>query len=306
MVRTGVTGWMYGKYVSFTNAGTSINQPGKVSSNAGYANFRTGPSTSSSIITQLSNGASLNVISKTGSWYSVYYAPTNTYGYVSANLVSLTTSSSGSAASRSATVSSSDGFANLRKGAGTNYGVVTKLYNGTAVEIVSQSGNWSRVNVPSTNQYGYVYTKLLRTSDGDIEWVNGWNSANAYTTGKISSSDGYANFRTGAGTNYSVMAKLYNDVLVSILDTSGNWYKVQLSDAGQTGYVHKNLVKKLDAQGTRTTTGNVNLRTGPGTNYERKTVISKGTPVSILSTSGNFARVNAQGWIGYVSLNYLK
>lgn len=311
VVRTGVTGWMYGRYISFSTTATDINQPGVVASNAGYANFRTGAGTNSTIIAQLNNGSSLNVISKTGNWYYVYYAATNTYGYISANLVSLK-AASGAAATGSAEVFSNDGYANLRKGAGTNYGVVTKLYNGTAVEIVSASGNWSRVNVPSTNQYGYVYTSLLSTSDASSDtdwtngWVNSWTNADAYTTGKIASSDGYANFRTGAGTSHSVIAKLYNDVLVSILDSEGNWYKVQLSDAGQTGYVHKSLVEEVDSLGTKTATNNVNMRTGPGINYDKKTVITKGTPVSILSTSGSFAHVNAQGWIGYVSLNYLK
>lgn len=312
VVRTGVTGWMYGRYVSFNATATSINQAGVVASSAGYANFRTGAGTGSSVITQLTNGARLNVISKTGSWYYVYYSATNTYGYISANLVSLTNAASTSTTTGSAEVFSGDGYANLRKGAGTNYGIVASLTNGTAVEVVSTSGNWSRVNVPSTNQYGYIYSSLLSTAStsGDSEWSNGWinswTNADAYTTGKIVSSDGYANFRTGAGTGNTVIAKLYNDVLVSILDSEGNWYKVQLSDAGQTGYVHKSLVQEVESLGTRTTTNNVNMRTGPGINYDKKTVITKGTPVSILSTSGSFAHVNAQGWIGYVSLNYLK
>lgn len=309
VVRTGVSGWMYGEYVRFSASTSDINQPGKVSSSAGYANFRTGAGTNSAIITQLDNGAKLHVISKTGSWYYVYHAASGNYGYVSANLVSLTGADSGSSSSAdTATIQSSDGFANLRKGPSTNYGIVAPLYNGTAVEIVSASGSWSRVNVPSTNQYGYVYTKLL-SSSADSSWEDAWGddeSDEAYVTGRISSSDGYANFRTGPSTDDSVIAKLYNNVLVSILDTEGNWYKVQLSDAGRTGYVYKKLVEEVDAKDTLTATGNVNMRSGPGTEYTKKTVVAKGTPVSVLSYHGNFARVNANGWIGYVSMNYLK
>ena len=176
------------------------------------------------------------------------------------------------------------------------------------MEIVSTSGSWSRVNVPSTNQYGYVYTKLL-SSSADSSWEDAWGddeSDEAYVTGRISSSDGYANFRTGPSTDDSVIAKLFNNVLVSILNTEGNWYKVQLSDAGRTGYVYKKLVEEVDAKDTLTATGNVNMRSGPGTEYTKKTVVAKGTPVSVLSYHGNFARVNANGWIGYVSMNYLK
>ncbi len=299
VVRTGKTGWVYGRYVKFTSSGTSVNRPGTVSSNAGYANFRTGANTSSAVIARLNNGTALNVVSKTGSWYYVYCSSRDQYGYISAGLVSL----SGNAGSGNATVSSSDGFANLRKGAGTNYAVVAALNNGTAVEITGTSGNWSRVNVPSTSQYGYVYTKLLKTSGG-VSTVT--PSSGVRTTGRIQSSDGYANFRTGAGTNHSIIARLDNNVMVSILGSEGNWYKVQLTDAGRTGYVYKTLVQTVNTVATKTTTGNVNLRSGPGTQYDRKTVVAKNTRVSVLEYSGNFARVNAGGWIGYVSQNYLK
>ena len=60
------------------------------------------------------------------------------------------------------------------------------------------------------------------------------------------------------------------------------------------------------AEGATVTGSDVNMRAGPGTNYDRLTVVRAGTAVSVLEYSGNFARVNADGWIGYVSQNYLK
>ena len=311
VVRTGVSGWVYGQYITFDSSATTVDQPGTVASSDGYANFRTGPGTKHSIIAPLNNGTKLTVINKTGSWYYVYCASKASYGYISANLVKVGSSSSGSTSSGStgtavstATVSSSDGFANLRKGPGTNYGIVSALYNGTKVETVSSSGNWTRVNVPSTNQYGYVYTKLLKT--GSSASTSKPLQGSVYETGRINSSDGFANFRTGPSTSKSVIAKLYNNVYVSILSKDGNWYKVQLSDAGQTGYVYAKLVETVKHEGTMITTGNVNMRSGPGTDYAKRTVIAKNTLVTVLSTHGDFARVNANGWIGYISLSYLK
>ena len=304
VVRTGKTGWVYGRYVKFTATTTDVNRPGTVSSSDGYANFRTGAGTGYSIIAPLNNGTALNVISQTGNWYYVYCAARNQYGYVSAKLVQLGSAPADDGMSAVATVSSSDGFANLRKGPGTNYGIVAPLTNGTQVEITGTSGNWSRVNVPATSQYGYVSTKLLK----DNAFTGSATAASdaTRTTGRIQSSDGFANLRTGAGTDNSILARLDNGVLVSVLGNDGNWYRVQLTDAGRTGFVHKSLVQTVDTVATKVTTGNVNLRSGPGIEYDRRTVIAANTKVSVLEYSGNFARVNAGGWIGYVSQSYLK
>jgi uncharacterized protein YgiM (DUF1202 family) len=300
VVRTGVSGWMYGAYITFTDSVTEINHPGTVSSNAGYANFRRGPGTDTALICRLNNGTPLQVLRKTGSWYYVYHEAKNTYGYISAGLVQLgldvpewTGGIEGNAQ-----VESSDGFANLRRGPGTGYGIVVELQNGVRVEMLETSGNWTRVNVPASHHYGWVYADLLRADSDTLGLV--------YDTGSVNSADGFANLRTDPGTNYPVLAKLYNDVLVSMLETKGDWVEVQLSDAGQTGWVYAKLLQTVESRGTMVTTGNVNLRSGPGVEYAQKTKLEKGTAVSVLSTSGNFARVNAAGWIGWVSLNYLK
>ena len=70
--------------------------------------------------------------------------------------------------------------------------------------------------------------------------------------------------------------------------------------------MYAKLVETVKHEGTMVTTGNVNMRSGPGTDYAKRTVIAKNTLVTVLSTHGDFARVNPNGWIGYISLSYLK
>lgn len=54
------------------------------------------------------------------------------------------------------------------------------------------------------------------------------------------------------------------------------------------------------------TTANVNLRTGPGTGYDRVATLAPGVRVDVLSCRSNWCRVGRQGIRGWVSANYLE
>lgn len=56
---------------------------------------------------------------------------------------------------------------------------------------------------------------------------------------------------------------------------------------------------------TMRTTANLNLRTGAGTNHGIILTIPKGTDVTVTSINGEWASVNYNGNVGYVSANYL-
>ena len=51
-------------------------------------------------------------------------------------------------------------------------------------------------------------------------------------------------------------------------------------------------------------TGDVNLRTGPGTDYARITVIKKGSGLTMLSEGGSWSQVSYGGYTGYISNKY--
>lgn len=56
---------------------------------------------------------------------------------------------------------------------------------------------------------------------------------------------------------------------------------------------------------TKYTTANLNIRKGPGVNYDRLTTLSMGTKVTVYWTAGNWAYVSAADLKGYVSTEYL-
>ena len=54
------------------------------------------------------------------------------------------------------------------------------------------------------------------------------------------------------------------------------------------------------------TTGNVNLRTGPGTHYARVGTLSEGTRINVLGCQPSWCHVATQGVRGWLSANYVQ
>ena len=116
-------------------------------------------------------------------------------------------------------------------------------------------------------------------------------------------------FRTGAGTNYSSMGVLDTGVKVTYISESGNWTKVQYNS--KTGYICSDYLKKESSTSTTTNTmyvtasAGLNLRKGPSTSYAVIKTLSKGTEVTVVSSSNGWSKVNVCGVSGYVSSDYL-
>ena len=116
-------------------------------------------------------------------------------------------------------------------------------------------------------------------------------------------------FRTGAGTNYSSMGVLDTGVKVTYISKSGNWTKVQYNS--KTGYICSDYLKKESSTSTTTNTmyvtasAGLNLRKGPSISYAVIKTLSKGTEVTVVSSSNGWSKVNVGGVSGYVSSDYL-
>lgn len=121
--------------------------------------------------------------------------------------------------------------------------------------------------------------------------------------------NGSVNFRVAPNKYSTKIDKLQKGEKVEYLGQSGDWYKVKYN--GQTGYIYKtyasayssveetnNLVKIVNCS-------SLNLRSGAGTNYSVKRTLSRGTQVTVLSTSGKWSKVSVNGTTGYVYSTYL-
>ena len=208
-------------------------------------------------------------------------------------------------------------YVNFRTGPGTNYSSKDVIPSGTGITVIDTSNSeWYAVRL-SDGSTGYIYAEYISvsgsntTEDGEV---------NAKTTADV-------NFRSGPGTNYNSKAVIGSGTGIIVTDTSNSqWYAVRLTN-GSTGYIYAEYIRitgdvgtpsapaeptpapsNPEAEQTAKTTEYVNFRTGPGTNYSSKGVISLGTTVTVTDTSNSqwYAVRLANGSTGYIFAQYIK
>ena len=162
---------------------------GTVQTAQGRLNVRSGPSSGTPAITTLPKGSLVTLISRSGDWWKVEYAP-NRYGYCHADYIR-------QAAASPALVSTASGNLNVRAGAGTGYAKTGSLPKDTVVLILSQSGGWSRILYGGTKT-GYVSSAYLSQpghpaihltvpsyKQMDSRWANTYIGSSGKTIAKI-------------------------------------------------------------------------------------------------------------------------
>ena len=208
-------------------------------------------------------------------------------------------------------------YVNFRTGPGTNYSSKGVIPSGTGITVTDTSNSeWYAVRL-SDGSTGYIYAEYISvsgsntTEDGEV---------NAKTTADV-------NFRSGPGTNYNSKAVIGSGTGIIVTDTGNSqWYAVRLTN-GSAGYIYAEYIRitgnvgtpsapaeptpapsNPEAEQSAKTTEYVNFRTGPGTNYSSKGVISLGTTVTVTDTSNSqwYAVRLSNGSTGYIFAQYLK
>lgn len=129
---------------------------------------------------------------------------------------------------------------------------------------------------------------------------------------------GTINIRTGPSTGYSRITLVYTGKQVTIVGEESGWYHVQFD--GVDGYIYGQYLKEITpapqpAEPTaeqpvpETGTvvgGTINIRTGPGTNYNRITLVYTGRQVTIVGEENGWYHVQFDGVDGYIYGQYLQ
>lgn len=210
-------------------AATGSSTAGVVSVSSGRLNVRSSSSTSASVVTSLSKGSYVTLMSKSGSWWRVEYAK-GKYGYCHTDYIK-------SAASNAATVRISSGSLNIRSGAGTSYSKIGTLSKGETVLVLSTSGGWSRIlyhgtktgyvsaqylSASSISGYSAVSLKVPSYKQTDSRWAN----VKIGTSGKTIAQIGCATTAIAMMESYRTGTTIYPDAMSKKLSYSsgGNVY----------------------------------------------------------------------------------
>lgn len=128
------------------------------------------------------------------------------------------------------------------------------------------------------------------------------------------------NIRSGPGTDYGVITKVYKGDKLEVLESSNGWYKIKLSNGkigwGSGAYIStssnsggsSNNETSTPSNGTKAviTTSALNIRSGPSTSYAVTTKAYKGDSVQILESSNGWHKIKlSNGKIGWGSGSYI-
>ena len=273
-------------------------------------NLRTDASSSSQWLGTYNRGAWVTVIGSKNNFYRVTTSDGKT-GYMSKNYLSATDALSyGNVAivnNQKATA-----FLNLRSYPSYASSVLTILYNGVPLNILSASNGWYEVQMGASHgyvrsEYTYKTYQPLATTVATIQTPN--NTA--------------VNMRSGPSSGAAVTRQFAGDRYVAVLCQGSHWWYVCID--GYTGFISSDFLEEglhaardEAAQSGGTTSGyavvnnpvstqKLNLRELPNTAASIVTQLSNGVQVRVLQQGVEWCRVYSPSIAatGYVMTRYL-
>lgn len=140
--------------LSLTSFAADEIYAGRVQTQSGNLNVRSGASSTAYVITSIKNSSWVTLTGKSGKWWRVEYAD-GKYGWCHSDYIKVYGDS------YPVTVNISSGHLNVRKGAGTDYQVKAKLYKGDEAVIIKKGSEFSRI-LYDGNKTGYAATAYLK------------------------------------------------------------------------------------------------------------------------------------------------
>ncbi len=270
-------------------------------------NMRSGPGTEYARVGRVSSGGWVEILARyNSSWYHCRAVDSGLTGYMSASYLK---TASGASGGGSATVNNpgGSGFLNLRQYPSYDAPVLAIFYNGTAVNVISQSDGWCYVTVGGLT--GYFRAEFLSFPGG-----GSIGQATVY-----SSNGGRVNLRTGPSFAYNAAWQVPSGSTVTVLVKGTRFW--QVSYGGNVGFMDASFLRTggvpapQPPPGSTTGTGNAVVRSGASLNLrEQPSLTSRvlgqyrgGTAVQVRmqGTQWCLVTVPATGARGYMMTRYL-
>jgi len=300
----GKTGYVSSSTITFTAPAPvvaptpAIIYKNQVGYTTAVTNIRTGAHVNYAVQGTFPKGTKISIVATSGSFYKVSYSGKT--GYVNSSTITLTAPTPVVVEPTPATIYKNQvgyttAVTSIRTGAHENYSVQGTFPKGTKISIIATTGSFYKVSY--NGKTGYVNSSTV-TLTAPTPVVVEPTPATIYKN-QVGQTTGVTIIRTGAHENYSVQGTFAKGTIISIVATTGSFYKVSYN--GKTGYVNSSTVTlTIYKNQVGLTTAATSIRTGAHENYSVQGTFAKGTKLNIVATSGSFYKVNYNGKTGYV------
>lgn len=189
------------------------------------------------------NGALVEVLIQTGSWYQVRFG--EIVGYVPSSALSITGTPENqqhqvSSVLGFATVKAND-FVNLRESASMSAKILGTAPSGAVLTVFGQSGSWARVQYQAL--VAYVNTNYISAITSGYP-SSDLNSGSKKAMVVTETGTGTVNLRQSASTSAKLVDRLAVGTIVTVLSDDGSWCRI-VSEAGE-GYMLSEFLKYVD------------------------------------------------------------
>ncbi|HDK7175285.1 TPA: SH3 domain-containing protein [Clostridium botulinum] len=289
-------------------------------------NVRSNPSLSSAVIGGVSKNQTVSIISESNGWSKIKYG--SGIGYVSSQYLyagnnTINSGNGGSSSNESVQpgfvkLSNSSSLLNVRSSANLSSSIIGSLKNGSSVSILGKTGSWYKIKYGS--KVAYVSSNYISSSNNSNSSPdNNSSTSTGKGTVKLSSTSSSLNLRENPSLSSKILGGLSHGSSVDILGKTGSWYKIKYGS--KIGYVSNQFIttsNSSNSSGSSVTNqrfgtvylsnkySTLNVRKNAGTNSSVISSLAYGSKVEILSSSGEWYKINFKNTTGYVYSKYIK
>lgn len=120
----------------------------------------------------------------------------------------------------------------------------------------------------------------------------------AYSQERLAVQKPTVHVRSGPGTNFPTLWDAEMNYPVQVLEKKNNWVRFRDFE-GYEGWISSPLLAKSDTVVVKR--GQVNVRSGPGTNHEVAFIVEKGVPFRVVTRKGDWIQIkHADGDTGWI------
>jgi N-acetylmuramoyl-L-alanine amidase len=299
----GREGWVAEWFTSKVPASNDVNPSATTGIvTADSLRVRTGPGTSYSLASSLTNGQTVTIVEATGNWIKIKSASVE--GWVSKEYISTGARPSTSQPRTQQTEAVVTSGVNVRTSPSLSGEKIGSLIKGSRVAVFSQSNGWAQIQFNGTNSW--VSSEYLDFANQTA--ANNSNSSLPQATVTAST----LSIRDNASLNGNVIGQVLKGQSFPILEESNNWVKIEY-ETGKTGWAAGWFFEKgqnnapvsqhsLKGQTITVLSNGTNIRSDAGVNASVIQRADNGDSFEVIGLTDEWYQVRLKGGqTGYVA-----